>query len=303
VDSDLDETVSALPEVDSVEPSQAYLVVVRGNNVGETFPVTGPVMVIGRGVGADLRLNDDGVSRFHCKLRQSGQGLTVEDLGSRNGTFCNGEPVVPGMRALAEGDRLQVGTNLVLRLTYVESTSAQAARLAAPGELRDATTGLYGRRYFMDRLETEVGSALGHKSSLSLVLVHVDQIQELVAGGVDDVDTIVMSVAEQLRGAVREPDVLARIGTDDFALLSLSRSPGDMFMLAERLRKTTPAVGSQRIMISIGVAAVNELVIETAQDLMVAAVTALHRARSQGGNRVVLCTPDLLREPKSRAKV
>jgi two-component system cell cycle response regulator len=152
--NDYDDTLAALPgEVAALAPSQAYLVVVRGTNVGETFPVVGPAMVIGRGAGADVRLNDESISRFHCKILQDQGGFLLADLGSRNGTFCNGEPVIPAMRTLHEGDRLQIGTTFVLRFTYVENSSRASSTSLSQNTVRDPLTGVFSKHFFMDQLE------------------------------------------------------------------------------------------------------------------------------------------------------
>jgi len=298
---DWGETVSSIPgepEIDE-SPSQAYLVVVRGNNVGESFPVVGSTFVIGRGSGSDLRLNDEGVSRFHCKLYNEGGAITVEDLNSRNGTYCNGERIATGRRSLMEGDRLQVGTSYVFRFTYVETTSGVPKVTAE--ELGDTAAGVLGRRRFMEELAQQVAQAPAVRQQLSLVLVHVDRSDELAAAG--DLEAIVTAIATQLRGFARTNDLIARIGSGDLVLLGKRASPGDTFMLAERLRKQVHAESSGTRTLSIGIAAMHEISVETAHDFMVGAGSALHRARSQGGNRTVLCTPDLMRDPKNRIKV
>ena len=301
------DTVSIPPgeieEVEAVGQRQPYLVVVRGANVGETFPVISPDMVIGRGAGADLRVNDDGVSRFHCKLHFQENGFVIQDLGSRNGTYCNGEKVLPGMRPLVEGDRLQIGTTYVLRFTYVDGDSSRLSSPVVQGEIKDALTGAYSRRYFMEMLDRDVTAAVANSTSLSLVLIHIDRYTELAQSvGQDLVDPITLSVAEEIRSRIKDSDVLGRIAGGDFALVIKGASPGDTFMLAERLRQSSKSLAA-KITLSLGVASVDELRVETAHDVLVAAGSALHRARSQGGNRIVLCTQELLREPKSQAKV
>ena len=304
---DWDDTVASLPgallDVDT-GPSQAFLVVVRGNNVGETFPVAIPTMVIGRGAGVDLRLNDEGVSRFHCKLHQVHNQILVEDLGSRNGTYVNGEPVLPTHRVLVEGDRVQIGTTSVLRFTYVE-TSPRTSIPDLQSEVRDPLTGALGRRFFMDQLDRDVATALTEMSSLSLALVHIDRYPEIAADrGQLVLDQLLVTVSKLIVASLRTGDTIARMSAGDFALVSRWASPGDMFMLAERLRKHVhgdATLGGATL--SLGIAAIHELPIETAQDLLVAAGGALNRARSQGGNRTVLCTPDLIREPRNRATV
>jgi pSer/pThr/pTyr-binding forkhead associated (FHA) protein len=64
--------------------------------------------LIGRGVGCAIRIGSAEVSRRHCRLRVRDGYLTVEDLGSRNGTRLNGEEV-EGQQVVRPGDRLRVG--------------------------------------------------------------------------------------------------------------------------------------------------------------------------------------------------
>jgi len=67
----------------------------------------GEKLVIGRVEGADLVLDDKGISRRHCEFERRGDGYVVRDLGSSNGTLVNGEKVTE--HALATGDKVRVG--------------------------------------------------------------------------------------------------------------------------------------------------------------------------------------------------
>ena len=69
--------------------------------------------VLGRSSDADLQLVDGKVSRQHCRFTVRGERLEVEDLGSHNGTFVNGERLTAA-RALAAGDEVAVGDSLFL---------------------------------------------------------------------------------------------------------------------------------------------------------------------------------------------
>jgi pSer/pThr/pTyr-binding forkhead associated (FHA) protein len=64
--------------------------------------------LIGRADDANLRPRSDVVSRRHCEIAINGDIVTACDLGSRNGTFVNGEEL-DGPRKLAPGDHLKVG--------------------------------------------------------------------------------------------------------------------------------------------------------------------------------------------------
>ncbi len=79
-----------------------------------------PEVHIGRtdaahGIFPDLDLSADGgleggVSRHHCKIHQRGSSYLVEDVGSANGTFLNGQRLTPYLpHVLKNGDRLQLG--------------------------------------------------------------------------------------------------------------------------------------------------------------------------------------------------
>ena len=87
------------------------LEIVEGAGAGRLVAV-GAGATLGRGKDADLTLADELVSRRHAKVTPDGSGAVVEDLGSRNGTFVNGE-VIHAPTRLGPGDQLQLGVTLV----------------------------------------------------------------------------------------------------------------------------------------------------------------------------------------------
>jgi DNA-binding winged helix-turn-helix (wHTH) protein len=74
----------------------------------EEFPLGNGVNTIGRGDDADVIVDSQSVSRRHANVVVSGDTATVEDLGSKNGTFVNDTPV-NAPTALADGDEVRVG--------------------------------------------------------------------------------------------------------------------------------------------------------------------------------------------------
>jgi pSer/pThr/pTyr-binding forkhead associated (FHA) protein len=91
------------------------LVVVDGPDAGRVFPL-GEASVLGRDATAAIRLIDEEVSRRHAILSTSGESVQVEDLGSSNGTFVEGERVEGEAVELKPGDSMRVGkTTLQLR--------------------------------------------------------------------------------------------------------------------------------------------------------------------------------------------
>ncbi|MBI1917292.1 MAG: FHA domain-containing protein [Planctomycetes bacterium] len=87
---------------------EVRLVVERGARNGRTFWMHDPEMVVGRKKGCGLRIPSAAVSREHCRLQVFEGILTVEDLGSVNGTSLNGEAVTE-RQAVRPGDQLKVG--------------------------------------------------------------------------------------------------------------------------------------------------------------------------------------------------
>ncbi|MEA2389842.1 MAG: hypothetical protein QOG41_2615 [Thermoleophilaceae bacterium] len=102
--------------------AEITLQIIEGPNAGSSLDVEGAA-VIGRDpASAALVLQDSEASRRHASLIPEGQSLNVEDLGSTNGTFVNGERLV-GARVLVPGDRLRVGTT-VLEVALVDAARA-----------------------------------------------------------------------------------------------------------------------------------------------------------------------------------
>jgi hypothetical protein len=87
----------------------------QGPRVGQAFDLNKPVMTIGREANNDIVIEDPQVSRHHVRLTQQGAGYVIEDLGSTNGTFLNGQRVF-GTRPINSGDTLGMGDTIVLKV-------------------------------------------------------------------------------------------------------------------------------------------------------------------------------------------
>jgi pSer/pThr/pTyr-binding forkhead associated (FHA) protein len=100
------------------------LVIENGQNEGNEYIVRKPVTLLGRSESCDLIVNDPLVSRRHCQVLWDGVYCTVEDLGSTNGTYVNGQ-LLRAAYALQPGDRLQVA-NVVFN--FADPQAAQIGR-------------------------------------------------------------------------------------------------------------------------------------------------------------------------------
>jgi hypothetical protein len=109
------------------------LEVERGPVAGIKRPLPPPVatVVIGRGEEAQWVILDEDLSRAHAELRRGWDGVTIRDLGSRNGTRVDGKPVTDG-QLLRDGQAIELG-KLVLRYRDPAERHLQGAVQTVPG--------------------------------------------------------------------------------------------------------------------------------------------------------------------------
>lgn len=103
------------------------LIVRRGPEPNKVYELSKDIVSIGRDITNDITINDPEVSRHHCRLTRGGGGYTIEDLGSTNGTFVNGQRLT-GARPLSSGDHVGMGETVSL---------AYEAASMAPGQQQD----------------------------------------------------------------------------------------------------------------------------------------------------------------------
>lgn len=95
--------------------SDYRLIVRRGPNPSHVYVITNDVTNIGRDASNDIIINDSEVSRYHFRLMCSANSLSLEDLGSTNGTSVNGTRVT-GTIELRNGDMINMGETIILQV-------------------------------------------------------------------------------------------------------------------------------------------------------------------------------------------
>jgi pSer/pThr/pTyr-binding forkhead associated (FHA) protein len=93
---------------------EAILVVERGPTPAAQIPLSGEQLTVGRSAGNDLVLADPEVSRRHMRVVRRLDGFAVEDAGSTNGTFVNGQRITH-LTLLQDGDTIDLGDTVRLR--------------------------------------------------------------------------------------------------------------------------------------------------------------------------------------------
>jgi pSer/pThr/pTyr-binding forkhead associated (FHA) protein len=99
------------PALEAAIPAGIELVVDDGATI--TTRRFGRRILVGRAPSADVRIDDPQVSRLHARIEMQDDGVYVEDLGSRNGTRVEGEPV-PNSRRLERGDEISIGSASII---------------------------------------------------------------------------------------------------------------------------------------------------------------------------------------------
>ena len=93
--------------------AQFQFVMRSGPTPGVTFPLEGDQLIIGRDSSNSVAINDAEISRKHSRLSFQGGKYVLEDLGSTNGTFVNGQRLA-GPVVLKPGDVVSLGEQIVL---------------------------------------------------------------------------------------------------------------------------------------------------------------------------------------------
>lgn len=107
-----------------MEENPFRFVVKAGPTPGAAFDLTKEVTLLGRDVTNDISLGDPEVSRQHARVTRTPGGYVLEDLGSTNGSFVNGERLV-APRVLASGDLIGLGENVTLSFEGASPETAE----------------------------------------------------------------------------------------------------------------------------------------------------------------------------------
>lgn len=269
------------------------LTVISGPATGTVFEVQDEV-VIGRGAECSMRIDDDAMSRRHVRVFRLGENYIVEDLESTNGTFVNGR-AIEGPTQLRDADRVLVGKATMLTVSLQDALEHQVTRGIYEAAVRDGLTGLYNRRFFDERLQSEFAFAARHSVPLSVLLLDIDHFKKLNdTFGHPAGDSALRQVGQTIASTIRTEDLAARYGGEEFVVLARGTDAPHAFVLAERLRAKIRRSSTDhggiplQVTVSIGVATLStETPYPGADPLIAAADRALYRAKEGGRDQSV----------------
>ncbi|NVN90308.1 MAG: diguanylate cyclase [Desulfuromonadales bacterium] len=175
---------------------------------------------------------------------------------------------------------------LEIERTLKEEAEAQART--------DYLTGMFNRRHFIERAENETVRAFRYPRPLSLMMIDIDHFKKINdTWGHDMGDEVLRKVSYLIRNAVRDVDIVGRMGGEEFAIMLVETGLEQAMHVAQRLCATIAetTIVSQtgirmQVTISLGVTGLHDRDINFA-GLLKEADMALYGAKQSGRNRVV----------------
>ncbi len=267
------------------------LVRVRGAELGRVMMLSPERVRVGRSQDSELFLSDDGVSRRHATLHREGNSYVVADEGSANGTFVAGVKV--DRHELKDGDVIQFGPTAVFRYTLSDESQEALLRQLYDASVTDALTGAHNREHFDTSLRAELSYARRHHTDVSLVIFDADHFKKVNdTYGHQVGDTVLMQIADVVRGTVRSEDVFARYGGEEFALVLRGIDIDGCGAVADRLRERIAALqiktdrGPLSVTVSAGCSSLSTTEAKTPEGMIAVADRRLYGAKHAGRNRV-----------------
>ncbi len=195
-------------------------------------------------------------------------------------------------RKLLQADVFQAIVNQQKNeIEYRKSQQAHFENLA----LTDALTGAVNRHQFNLVLADEISKADHYQQPLSILLLDIDhfkQVNDTFGHGVGD--EVLVMFYQSCKAAVRNSDVVARIGGEEFVIILPNTSAANAFQFAERLREDIQQLevvideNSIELTVSIGVSQWQNTLFFSAQEFIADADKLLYQAKKQGRNKVVV---------------
>ena len=269
---------------------EACMVVIYGQELGRKYNLESPSIIIGRSSKCDIQVDQESVSRNHCKLINTGKTIILRDLGSTNGTYVN-EGLLDE-HVLRDGDLVKVGRTIFKFLTGGNIEHAYHEEIYRLTTV-DGLTQVYNKRYFMEVLEREISRGHRYGRELSLIMFDIDHFKNIndtyghLAG-----DHVLHQLAQVVKERIRREDIMARYGGEEFAIVLPEIDAFNARQFADKIRRLVEKTAFKfedtkiPVTISIGVGCVTAD-LTTSTDFIKLADENLYEAKRRGRNCVV----------------
>ncbi len=274
------------------ETRTAVLFVIHGKELGKRYLLNEDGLVLGRSATrATLVISDQAVSSIHARIHVDSENhsFSIEDLGSRNGTYVNAKLAKSAL--LSEGDKIFLG-DTILKFTFLDAIEEKYHHEIDRLMNVDALTGLLVKRSFDLEYAQVFAEARKDKKSLCVLMMDMDGLKSLNDSyGHQMGSYCIAEVGSVIRGLLAQNGFGCRFGGDEFVVCLPEFDLTVACDFAERVRKTIMqhefCKDGVRVepTLSIGVAEIGDSA-KTPEGLLRLADDALYRAKRAGRNAV-----------------
>lgn len=275
------------------------LIVIEGSDFGLVFQINLSQSVIGRkeegGNKPDIEINDDRASRRHLIIYKKkgieGDALSIMDLGSKNGTYLNGQRLGQMEVVLNNNDKIQIG-GTVLKYEVKDTFDVSFQERLYKQVTRDALTELWNYSYAKQELERILSLAYKSKLIFSLALLEIDNLNTITdAYGRSVSDSLLRTIAQRIVGQLSTDEVAARTSDNQILIIMPEVNIDTAFNLAERLRESIEdydfsSLGVQQRITLSGSVAQYPISGASSQELLTKLEEVLYRSRQVAPNRI-----------------
>ncbi|MBN1608948.1 MAG: GGDEF domain-containing protein [Polyangiaceae bacterium] len=280
--------------IDDGVTDRALLTCASEPGLGRTYPIVPGCNIIGRAPTADICVPLEVVSRRHAQILAGDDGYLLTDLGSTNGTVCDGQ-LVRDWIELRHGSRIVLGGIAIFGFGIEDSVERRMRDRLYELATRDPLTRAYNRRFFCETLQSEWSWAARHCKPCAVLMLDLDRFKHVNdAWGHAAGDHVLEAFAAVIQSAIRKEDSLARLGGEEFGVLCRATDMVQAALLAERLRSRVQEHhfvwhGTRiPVTMSVGIAISAEAGVSSVSDLLARSDERLYAAKSNGRNVVAL---------------
>ncbi len=279
-----------------LEQAKAFspaVLVISGKPLGKYFFLKESKNILGRDLTADISLPESSISRHHVNFVVSPEGVSVEELGSTNGTFVNDIKIEKNQPVwLENGDYVRCGNTILKYLKEGNIETLMHGQMFNKANF-DQMTGAQNKQSILDRLKEEFFRAQSKGTPLTLLLFDLDHFKKINdTFGHPAGDYVLKELCSLvINKMTRQKDVLGRYGGEEFMLILPETALQIGIEVAERIRTTIEKHAfifegnKMPVSISVGISCLDSTA-KTDQDLLNTADKALYDSKNQGRNRV-----------------
>ncbi len=251
-------------------------------------------VIFGRDPVCDVNLPDKAVSRSHAQFESDDDGYELVDLGSTNGTYID-DQLVLDRRRLNGGELIRMGGTI---FKFMSAIDEEAHYHAVVHDLmtRDPLTNCFNRAYLLPALEKLLNNSQRNLSSLSVILLDIDFFKRINdTHGHLTGDEVLRTFCERVRRCLRDTDILARLGGEEFVVVTSATDRTLTRKIADRIRSSIESpcfetqAGLLHVTCSLGIAWTDGTLFDSVDELLRDADQWLYKAKNSGRNRI--CGP------------